>query len=1026
MSSQRGRRSFEVSVRGATFRLLNGTTIQASSCTCHHHDPLSNARHDEQGTIIMRLQAALLLLVSCVPPSLAIFADEAYHIDFHHALLGIPSARTTFFHRPSPSSNAASLLYTLSEKLVLGAVNPKDGSIVWRQNLTRWSSTSHGGEGVEGFLRAGDGDDTVVSAAGGDVFSWGALDGKLSWESRFSDGSVKDLELAELEDASANGAARDTIVLFGDKTGTVRRLDGASGNVKWEYKDDRLVSSSEDVGEISADSSYSGDVPFQVSSSPTEIYYISLQSALLKGYKIKVTGLDAQTGQQTKQYILSSENEVSTPESILFVGANTASPLIVWRDKSQKALKINVIGSKQVHSVNIENPSGEEVRRIGIQAPRSPNSLPHFLVHYETDSSSWAEVYHIDLKSSTVSKAYQLPRLSEKSVFATSSKGANVYFTRITESEISVVSSASDKILGRWVPKSPRSERALHAASEVATKEDSVAVRFAYLLESGDWELVRNGETEWTRHEALAGAVAASWAEADDREELVHELEVEGHESLYRAYVHRVKRHIRDLQHLPGWLRGLPQRIISSLLTAEVSNLDSFEIAKLVIVATENGRIFAIDTGKQGAVAWSVKAAETDKWNVKAITTQPGSATVYAEDGSSVKVNVTSGEIISREPGTARIKSIALLGDGTSPVVVVIQEDGTPTQPTDVPGYIVTLSDDGRVLGWSAGNNKFPVWEFLPPEGQRIIHATSRPSHDPVASIGKVLGDRSVLYKYLNPNLALVTAVGDKTATFYLLDAISGRILHSSVQRGVDTTQPIASIISENWFAYSFWGDVTANTSDAKGYQLVISELYESPIPNDRGPLGSAANYSSLHGGLDVPPRPHVISQAFIVPEPISRMAVTQTRQGITTRLLLCTLPSSNAIIGIPRPVLDPRRPVGRDPTSTEAEEGLFKYNPFLEFDGKWYLTHARDVYVAGARAVLSSPTLLESTSLVFSFGEGDVFGTRVTPSQAFDVLGKGFSKLQLLFTVVALAVGVVVLRPMVRRKQVNALWKAS
>lgn len=778
---------------------------------------------------------------------------------------------------------------------------------------------------------------------------------------------------------------------------------------------------------ISADTLYSGDVPFQVSSSPTEIFYISLQSALLKGYKIKVTALDARTGQQTKQYILSSENEVLTPEWILFVGANTASPVIAWADRSQKTLKINVIGSKQVQSVNIDNSSGEEIRRIGIQASRSPNSHPHFLVHYETDSGSWAEVYHIDLKSSTVSKAYQLPRSSETSVFATSNKDANVYFTRITESDISVVSSASDRILGQWVPKKPRSERALHAVSEVVAKGDSAAVRFAYLLESGDWELVRNGETEWTRHEALAGALAASWAEADGREELAHELEVEGHETLYGAYIHRVKRHIRDLQHLPDWLRELPQRIFSSFLTAEVTNLDSFGLAKLVIVATENGRIFAIDTGKHGAVAWSVKAAETDKWNVKAITTQLGTATVYADDGSAVKVNVTSGEIISRSPGAAKIKSIALLGNETAPVVIGIQEDGTPTESADLPGFIVTLSDDGRVLGWNAANNKSPVWEFLPPPGQKVIHATSRPSHDPVASIGKVLGNRSVLYKYLNRNLALVTAIGDKTATFYLLDAISGKILHSSVQNGVDTTQPIASVISENWFAYSFWGDVTEKDtpSDAKGYQLVVSELYESPIPNNRGPLGSASNYSSIRG-LDVPPRPHVISQAFIIPEPISRMAVTQTRQGITTRLLLCTLPSSNAIIGIPRPVLDPRRPVGRDPTSTETEEGLFKYNPFLEFDGKWYLTHTRDVYVSGVRAVLSSPTLLESTSLVFAFGEGDVFGTRVTPSQAFDVLGKSFSKLQLLTTVVALAVGVMILRPMVQRKQVNALWKAS
>lgn len=764
----------------------------------------------------------------------------------------------------------------------------------------------------------------------------------------------------------------------------------------------------------------SGDLPFQVSSSPTEVFYISLQSVPRKGYKIKITVLDPQSGRQTKQHILSSENEVSSPESILFVGANTASPLIVWGDKSQKLLKINIVGSKQVHTVNIENNGGEDIQKIEVQAPQGLNSPPHFLVHYETDSSSWAEVYHTDLKSSTISKAYQLPRLSEKSVFATSHRAANVYFTRITDSEITVVSSASDGVLGRWPHKKRAVDTALHAAAEVVSKGDSAAVRFAYVLDSGDWVLVRNGETEWTRHEILAGAVAAAWAEPTSSEDLVHELEIEGHESVLSAYIHRVKRHARDLQRLPAWLRELPKRFFSSFLTPEVSNLDSFGLAKLVIVATESGRVLAIDTGKHGSVAWNVKAVETKNWNVKAIIAQSGSATIYAEDGSSVSLNITSGEILAKRAPTSKIKSIAIIPDGPAPATVGIGEDGTPLEPLAGSGYLVTLSDDGRVLGWILGDNKSPVWQFLPPRGERVIHATSRPAHDPVASIGKVLGNRSVLYKYLNPNLALVTTVGENTATFYLLDGISGKVLHSSVQTGVDTTQPITAVISENWFAYSLWADVT-DTAESKGYQLVISELYESPHPNDRGPLGSASNYSSLHGA-DAPPRPYVVSQSFIIPEPISHMAVTQTRQGITTRQLLCTLPASNAIIGIPRPVLDARRPVGRDPTPAEVEEGLFKYNPFLEFDGKWYLTHSRDV--ADIRAVISSPTLLESTSLVFAFG-GDVFGTRVTPSQAFDILGRGFSKFQLVVTVVALAVGVAILAPMVSLPR-HLLWCKS
>jgi outer membrane protein assembly factor BamB len=182
----------------------------------------------------MRLQAALFL-AACAAPAAAIYPDEVNHIDFHHALLGTPSPDSTFFLKP-PSASNASLLYTISDRLIIGAVNPRDGSLVWRQNL------SHSAGSAAGFLRGEDGNNAVVGAAGGYVSSWGAHDGKLIWENQFTDGVVADLELLALQDASAKADAKDTIALFATGgTGIVRRMGAESGNVKWEYKDDRLV-----------------------------------------------------------------------------------------------------------------------------------------------------------------------------------------------------------------------------------------------------------------------------------------------------------------------------------------------------------------------------------------------------------------------------------------------------------------------------------------------------------------------------------------------------------------------------------------------------------------------------------------------------------------------------------------------------------------------------------------------------------------------------------------------------------------
>jgi len=97
------------------------------------------------------------------------------------------------------------------------------------------------------------------------------------------------------------------------------------------------------------------------------------------------------------------------------------------------------------------------------------------------------------------------------------------------------------------------------------------------------------------------------------------------------------------------------------------------------------------------------------------------------------------------------------------------------------------------------------------------------------------------------------------------------------------------------------------------------------------------------------------------------------------------------------------------------------RYSPVLELDPKYYLTHSREVL--GIKRVMASPSLLESTSVIFAFGH-DVFGTQSTPSMAFDVLGKGFNKAQLMLTVVALAVGVMAIRPLVTKKTVEGRWK--
>jgi hypothetical protein len=744
---------------------------------------------------------------------------------------------------------------------------------------------------------------------------------------------------------------------------------------------------------------------------------------MLGGSQLRVTSLNPTTGKKLDQYTLSSDAEISSRDHILFAGANTATPLLVWTDNTNKVLKVNIMGTKTVATFN--TPTDQVVQNIVLHAPNHINSLAHFLVEYETAVGHSAEVFHVDLKKNTVSKAYSLLEFEKDGTFTTSTSDANVYFTRITKDEVYVFSSVSHGVLGRWdIKGSPDLAGAypVHGESEVVVKgETASAVRSAVLYSNGQWALLRNGEVAWSRPEFLSGTVSAVWAGLPEKEDLAQTLAEESHQNLVSAYIHRLQRHIQDLKHFPAWVQTIPQRLLGSIIgksseatLADVQQ-DTFGFHKLVIVATDTGRLAALDVGSRGKIMWNEdlnkfgretkikEGAPSSDVNFQQPTLKAHSGFVEVKDPSyegSLYIKTTTGGLLS----AFGIVMDDPLGSGDQELVSFTMVDGT------LKGFLNRPSSEPEWLR----SPPEPVWSFTPAVGERIVSYTARPINDPVASIGKVLGDRRVLYKYLNPNLVLVTAVVDSTrsASIYLLDSASGQLLHTMSHNDVDTSRPIPATISENWFTYALTIDA-ASGATSRGYQLVVSDLYESPLPDDRGPLDDASNSSTIQPSdtKGDAAKPYVISQSYQVPNEITHMAVTRTRQGITSRELLVTVPSLNSIIGVPRSLIDPRRPIGRDPTPQEMAEGLVRYTPLINFDPKWHLTHKYEVL--GVKDVITSESGIESTSLVFAYGH-DIFGTRVAPSYSFDILGKGFNKISMLLTVVGLFVGVLFVAPLV------------
>jgi len=952
----------------------------------------------------LSLQAILLFATSHI--ARAVYPDEVGDVDFHYDLLGVAQPSTTFFHRPRKDEKA-SLLYTLSDVGILGAVNPSNGAVVWRQVVSR--NITNGG----GFLRAGEGQTWLAGAQGKSVHTWNAFTGRNSWWMDFG-GEVKDLEIMELTE---NGR-KDVLALF-EENGSlvVRRLNGEEGNVVWEYR-------------------HAGhDVPVQVSNNVNKVFAVSLNGSP-SSYSLKVSVLDTLTGRRMEDIVIGTKGDVQGQQDIMFVGANSAAPIVAWTDSAKTKLFVNVLGSKAKQ----ELPLAADAVDIDIHAPHLPQSEPHFLVHTRTETGNRADIYHINLKNNDISKAYDLPHLPGLGAFSTSSDAANVYFTRVTEEEILLTSSNSHGVLARWPYKPGTDVESLHAVSEVLKKSgDSYAIRSAVTSTSGSLVLVRNGEVEWTREEGMSGAVAAAWAEIPESEELAKMLEQESHSNPLSAYVHRVNRHLNDLQYLPDYLSSIPRRLISSITGGSDQQTDgltrdSFGFRKLVILATRRGHLFALDTGNHGKVVWSRKAfdiPEGTSWDVKGVLVndQKSEVLVKGSRGESIVVKTDTGDVVEVTPPGSHpaVDSAVIVDSPSGPWLLGIGPDGevgdigldwTPKQT------IVVRSGDSEVIGIRVSHDGTIAattisWSFLPPNGQKIVSLTTRPAHDPIASIGRVLGDRKVKYKYLNPNTLLVACLSENgsTLTTYLLDTISGQVLESASHEGVDPTKAIDCVVSENWFACTFFGQYRVrdgSSQSLKGYQLAVTDLFESDVSNDRGYLGHAQNFSSLDPvDFPVPPAlPASVSQSWIISAPIDHLAVTQTRQGISRRQLLAYMSESHSVVGLPREIIDPRRPAGRDPTKEEVEaEGLAKYTPSIELDPRAIISHERNII--GVEKIIAAPTIVESTSLIFCFGI-DVFGSRVAPSHQFDVLGKEFSKVSLVSTVAALALAVVALRPLV------------
>jgi hypothetical protein len=326
-------------------------------------------------------------------------------------------------------------------------------------------------------------------------------------------------------------------------------------------------------------------------------------------------------------------------------------------------------------------------------------------------------------------------------------------------------------------------------------------------------------------------------------------------------------------------------------------------------------------------------------------------------------------------------------------------------------GEVHEVCNSSRQCTAQAKINALPVaTAYFPPEKESIVDITVPTVGDAVNSATVSLNDDSVFVKYLNRNTVLVTTQvrggGGKPALYTtLVDTASAKIVYRAVIDSGST--PVSATMTENNIAVFYW-NCKAKRSEVSSISLYdgfIDSLGLTPFASrdsaaKAAKLKEAVTFSSF---TSVPP---VAKQrTYVMPKAVTTAHHTTTIYGITNKNPLVGL-ASGQVYMLDSRQLSPRRPL-TEPTASEKADGMQIYTPYLQLFPLQAITH-NYAMANGPTRILSAPSRLESSSMVFAFGHPDLHFNRVLPSADFDLLASDFN--YGLLTLLLLALGAIVM----------------
>ncbi|KAJ7261871.1 hypothetical protein C8J57DRAFT_1184056 [Mycena rebaudengoi] len=943
------------------------------------------------------------LLLLCSPVSLAIHESDVGVIDWHKKLVGIPTSTPVVHHVKDQD-----ILLVSTASNVLGAINITDGSVAWRYVFDA-------ADGIVNFHADGDAVVALSGPAASTVRTLDALTGAIVLEKR--------LPTVDAFPTSADVSFEpNTGAMFVLNTHTVTRL----GEVNWTW-----TAPGEDLKKLVHTPSALFAVGFSL---PASLHLAAIHP---------ISGAQIQTSRQN----------LPTAVSSVLVSGTTA----FWIDPDTQSLGwVPLEPTLKASVVRDKSHKWQSLVDVNLQ---SLGWLVGVLADGETKV--------LEVKDNALVQIHTFPANdAAQSLFAGGvAKDGAPYVVRLSTTLLKTtevdVFTPGQAVATFILPFDPHKHG-------VITRVAVDGTRLVITTSTGAVQLWEQNQLQWGREEGLATVEVATFVELPLPEHIARA----GAEDTFFS---RLFRQIGDAKDFPQYAADFAQRFVTGTPPREevvVSvhdhnaslTRDAFGFKQVLVAATAQGSLFGLDTAS-GTVLWTrvlglgwagdgvggsvvpakifVLDGEGDGKDVVLVAQRRAQNTLV--DTVIFRVDpYTGASVAPLEADTDRLLEGTDVISGplveahllpNSDVIILVDEFlQVNVYPDTVENKALVaqlapslhlpfgevIKDRPRVMGhalkldpsMSDKHVVYRTWALTLPPGDEVREII-KPRTGPVASLGKVLGNRTTLYKYLNPRMFVVLSqAADIGCGIYVVDGVKGSILYSAVVPGKQGCD-VHATLTENWLVYHYYDDEGVGTGETKGWRIVTVELYE-------GELDEKTQSSGMSAFSEDSMKVEVLEQSYIYAHGITAITTTSTKFGITSKDIIVAT-HNNKIDAIPRRMLNPRRPKNRKPTAEEQqEEQLIPYDVIMPDDPRRTISHQYEV--AKTRNIITSPALLESTSLVFAYGL-DLFLTRVAPSNTFDILSKNFNKAQLGLTVFLLSMGIGLGKPMVRRKRLRERW---